>query len=174
MLLGENWCWSLLGPKGLRWSTLYSLGCASKGPYGPNLAPISCSHLGLDNGQCLAKMTICPEKRSVCRSFWEDTFKNKWAAKKIYFYSIHSTSEVSIMRTSMTIVFHLTFACNDNNFNIHLTIIDQSEERHGWAKISLASQIRPATTQTFLSPDVYLKLAHVRQNPKLIHRGFAQ
>ena len=35
MLLGENWCWSLLGPKGLRWSTLYSLGCASKGPYGP-------------------------------------------------------------------------------------------------------------------------------------------
>ena len=31
------------------------------------------------------------------------------------------------MRTSMTIVFHLTFACNDNNFNIHLIIIDQSD-----------------------------------------------
>ena len=89
MLLGENCCWSLLGPKGLRWSTLYSQGCASKGPYGPNLAPIFCSHLGLVNGQCLAKMTICPEKRSVCRSFWEDIFKNKWPAKKIYFYSIH-------------------------------------------------------------------------------------
>ena len=45
MLLGENCCWSLLGPKGLRWSTLYSQGCASKGPYGLNLAPIFCSHL---------------------------------------------------------------------------------------------------------------------------------
>ena len=84
MLLGENWCWLLLGPKGLS-STLYSQGCASIGPYGPGLAPTFCSRLRLVNGQCLAKMTICPEKCSVCRSFWVDTFKYKWPAKKIYF-----------------------------------------------------------------------------------------
>ena len=55
------------------------------------------------------------------------------------------------MRTSMTIVFHLTFAYNDNNFNIHLIIIDQSEERHGWAKISLASQYDRQQLKRFLA-----------------------